>query len=179
MGSGFSSAVILDTVERFFPQQPEVVFIDPFPDRLKSIFNNHDHGKYRIIDTKIQEAPIEVFRSLGPGDLLFIDSSHVAKCGSDVQLLLFEILPQLSSGVFVHFHDVFYPFEYPSEWLTQGRHWNEAYFLRAFLAYNNEWSIYFFNTYVAFSFEDFLKENMPLCLKNPGSSLYIQKAEKC
>ena len=55
---------------------------------------------------------------------------------------------------------------------------SEDYFLRAFLAYNNQWSIYFFNTYVALTFGDFIKENMPLCLKNPGGSLYIQRGAK-
>ena len=175
VGSGFSSAVILDTLERFLPQQTEITFIEPYPDRLISILKNHDKNKHLILNTRVQEAPIEVLRSLGPGDLLFIDSSHVVKCGSDVSFLMFDIMPQLSSGVFVHFHDVFYPFEYPPGWLTAGRYWNEAYFLRAFLAYNSEWNIYFFNTYIGFVFKDFIKENMPLCLKNSGGSLYIQR----
>jgi hypothetical protein len=92
--------------------------------------------------------------------------------------LMFDILPLLPSGIFVHFHDVFYPFEYPSHWLKEGLYWNENYFLRAFLSYNCEWDIYFFNTYVAFSFNDFIKDNMPLCVKNPGGSLYIQRNPK-
>jgi hypothetical protein len=95
-----------------------------------------------------------------------------------MQLLMFEILPRLQPGVFVHFHDVFYPFDYPSEWLTEGRYWNENYFLRAFLSYNSEWSIRFFNTYVHFMFGDLIKEGMPLCAKNTGSSLYIQREQK-
>lgn len=119
--------------------------------------------------------PIEVFTALDSGDLLFIDSSHVIKCGSDVQFLMFQVLPNLSKGVFLHFHDVFYPFDYPDWVLLEGRYWNELYFLRAFLSYNSEWKIYFFNTYVATVFKDYIQENMPLCLKNPGGSLYIQK----
>jgi predicted O-methyltransferase YrrM len=175
VGSGFSSAVILDTLERFLPQQTEVTFIEPYPDRLMSILKDHDKDKNRILNTRVQEVPVEILTSLGSGDLLFIDSSHVVKCGSDVSFLVFNILPRLSSGVFVHFHDVFYPFEYPPEWLTAGRYWNEDYFLRAFLAYNSEWSIYFFNTYIGFVFEEFIEANMPLCLKDPGGSLYIQR----
>jgi predicted O-methyltransferase YrrM len=178
IGSGFSSAVMLDTIERFFSNRPEITFIEPYPDRLKSLLRNQDEDQVKIIEKKIQEVPLELFSSLESGDFLFIDSSHVVKCGSDLQLLLFEILPLLPDGVFVHFHDVFYPFDYPSDWLKEGRYWNENYFLRAFLSYNCEWSIYFFNTYMSFSFNDFIKDKMPLCTKNSGGSLYIQRKRK-
>ncbi len=178
IGSGFSSAVILDTIERFFSHRPEVTFIEPYPDRLKSLLRSQDEGKVTIIEKKIQEVSLELFSSLESGDFLFIDSSHVVKCGSDLQLLFFEILPLLPDGVFVHFHDVFYPFDYPSDWLKEGRYWNENYFLHAFLSYNYEWSIYFFNTYVSFAFNDFIKDAMPLCVKNSGGSLYIQRKRK-
>jgi predicted O-methyltransferase YrrM len=178
IGSGFSSAVMLDTIERFFSNRPEITFIEPYPDRLKSLLRNQDEDQVKIIEKKIQEVPLELFSSLESGDFLFIDSSHVVKCGSDLQLLLFEILPLLPDGVFVHFHDVFYPFDYPSDWLKEGRYWNENYFLRAFLSYNCEWNIYFFNTYMSFSFNDFIKDKMPLCTKNSGGSLYIQRKRK-
>ena len=39
-------------------------------------------------------------------DILFIDSSHVANIGSDVNYYLFEILPVLKSGVYIHIHDI-------------------------------------------------------------------------
>jgi hypothetical protein len=175
IGSGFSSAVMLDTVDGYFSSRPEITFIEPYPDRLKSLLQRDDEKHVKIIDKKIQDVPVELFLSLGKSDLLFIDSSHVLKCGSDLQLLMFEILPLLPPGIFVHFHDVFYPFDYPSEWLKEGRYWNENYFLRAFLSSNSEWSIYFFNTYVAFAFDDFIKDKMPLCIKNPGGSLYIKR----
>lgn len=178
IGSGFSSAVMLDTIDGFFSQRPEITFIEPYPDRLISLFRDGDREQVRLIDKKIQEVPSDVLLALESCDFLFIDSTHVVKCGSDLQLLMFEILPRLQPGVFVHFHDVFYPFDYPSEWLTEGRYWNENYFLRAFLSYNSEWSITFFNTYVHFMFGDLIKEKMPLCAKNPGGSLYIQREQK-
>ena len=123
-----------------------MTFIETYPDRLRGLLRPHDEGATRIIEREVQEVPIDTFSSLRAGDLLFIDSSHVIKCGSDVQFLMFEVLPQLPTGVFVHFHDVFYPFEYPAEWVLKGRYWNEDYFLRAFLSYNSEWEISFFNT---------------------------------
>jgi hypothetical protein len=178
VGSGFSSAVMLDTIDSAFTHRPEIIFIEPYPDRLTSLLREEDRKKVKLIDKKIQDVPINIFSTLGAGDLLFIDSSHVVKCGSDLQLLMFEILPCLQPGVFVHFHDVFYPFDYPSEWLKEGRYWNENYFLRAFLSYNSEWRIVFFNTYVHYMFGDLIKEKMPLCTKNSGGSLYIQHQHK-
>jgi len=175
VGSGYSSAVMLDTIDSFYSERPEITFIEPYPDRLISLFKESDRAQVRLINNKVQEVKPDLFLTLEAGDLLFIDSSHVVKCGSDLQMLMFEVLPRLKPGVFVHFHDVFYPFNYPTNWLTEGRYWNENYFLRAFLSYNSEWSIYFFNTYVHFMFGDHIKEKMPLCAKNPGGSLYIRR----
>lgn len=175
VGSGFSSAVMLDTVDEFFTHQPDITFIEPFPDRLTDLIREEDKLRIKLIGRKVQEAPIDIFTSLEDGDLLFIDSSHVIKCGSDLQTLIFDILPRLSPGVIVHFHDVFYPFDYPSEWLLEGRYWNENYFLRAFLSYNSKWTILFFNSYASLMFPEFIKENMPLCTKSLGGSLYIQR----
>jgi len=178
VGSGFSSGVILDTVGRFFSTTPQITFIEPYPDRLNQMLRGNDRTKVTVIEDGLQNMPIDLFTSLGAGDLVFIDSSHVLKCGSDVQFLLFEVLPRLPVGIYVHFHDVFQTFEYPNEWLLQGRYWNEAYFLRAFLAFNNSWQIYFFNNYVNTHFRDFLSERMPLCLNDIGGSLYIRRSRK-
>lgn len=179
VGSGFSSAVMLDTVDAIDAWNPEMTFIEPYPDRLNSLLSDADRERVSLIDRKLQEVPSGIFSTLGGGDLLFIDSSHVVKCGSDLQRLMFEILPALQPGVFVHFHDVFYPFDYPTEWLEEGRYWNENYFLRAFLSYNAEWRIVFFNTYAHLMFGDWIAENMPLCARNPGGSLYIQRSQEC
>lgn len=67
----------------------------------------------------------------------------MSKAGSDVNYILFEILPVLKEGVIIHFHDVFYPFEYPEEWIEKGYAWNEDYILRSFLMYNKNFEITF------------------------------------
>ena len=149
---------MLDTIDGFSSQRPEVTFVEPYPNRLLRLLRDGDQQQVRLIDKKVQDVPLEVFLSLESGDLLFIDSSHVVKCGSDLHFIFFEILPRLKPGVFVHFHDVFFPFDYPSEWLIKGQYWNENYFLRAFLSYNTEWSIRLFNSYVHFEFGDFIRE---------------------
>ena len=161
--------------ERFLPEKPQITFIDPYPERLHSLLRAEDRGYARVLAQRVQDVPADVMTSLREGDLLFIDSSHVMKCGSDLSHIMFGVLPKLTRGVFVHFHDVFYPFEYPPEWLSAGTYWNEAYMLRAFLAYNTEWRIHFFGNYAGFAFEDFIAEQMPLCTKDRGDSLYIQR----
>jgi hypothetical protein len=175
VGSGFSSAVILDTVDRFFPTPPEITFIEPYITRLQTLLRGTDKNRVTVIQDQLQNLPVEQFSSLSSGDLLFIDSSHVMKYGSDLQFLFFEVIPRLPVGVYVHFHDIFGTFEYPERWLQDGWYWNEDYFLRAFLAYNRAWEIYFFNNYVCTHFKDYIAEKMPLCLKDVGGSLYLRK----
>jgi predicted O-methyltransferase YrrM len=175
VGSGFSSAVMLDTIDAVYSQKPEITFIEPYTLRLDGLLRDTDRDYAKVIDKKVQEVPVDAFTPLGSGDLLFVDSSHVVKCGSDVQLLLFDIMPHLKSGVTVHFHDVIYPFEYPDVWLREGRYWNESYFLRAFLSYNSEWRILSFVNYLHHKHGDMIQTTMPLCGENPGGSLYIQR----
>jgi len=175
VGSGFSSAVMLDTVDRFFDHRPQITLIEPFPINLRKLLRPQDYKGLTLIEDKVQHVPVDTFASLQSGDLLFIDSSHVLKYGSDLQFLMFEVLPRLPVGVFVHFHDVFDCFEYPRDWLLKGWYWNEDYALRAFLSYNNSWEICLFGNYAVGAFSDFFREQMPLCLKNPGGSLYIRR----
>jgi predicted O-methyltransferase YrrM len=173
VGSGYSTAVILDTVDSLREESIELTCIEPNPDRLRSLIRGHE--KVHILEREVQSVPISEFSKLGHGDLLFIDSSHVLKAGSDVQYLFNKILPTLSPGTFVHFHDIFYPFEYPSDWLNQGRYWNECYFLHSFLAYNDSWKIHFFNHFIGMTFKDYIQHKMPLCARNSGGSIYLQR----
>jgi hypothetical protein len=93
------------------------------------------------------------FLSLSANDVLLIDSSHVTKHQSDVNLIVFDILPSLASGVLVHFHDVFIPFDYPPLWYSERRGWNEVFLLRAFLQFNPAFKI--------IAFADFLHRRHP------------------
>ena len=74
----------------------------------------------------------------------------------------------------IHFHDIFYPFEYPKKWVVNGRNWNESYFLKAFLMYNNNFEIILFSDYMhKFHKESFKK--MPLTYENTGGNLWLVK----
>lgn len=178
VGAGHSSCLILDTVERFLGGETELTFIDPYPDVLLGLLEPDDPARSRIRATPIQDVPTELFFTLEQGDILFLDTSHVAKTGSDVNHYLFEILPALRPGVVVHIHDIFYPFEYSDEWIRQEcRSWNEAYILRAFLQYNQAFEVIFFNNYYYRRRTQETRSKMPRCLTNPGGSLWLRKTE--
>jgi predicted O-methyltransferase YrrM len=186
IGSGYSSALMLDTNDRFLDRSVDFTFIEPHPERLESLIWEIDRASTTILRQSIQSTPISTFKTLEAGDILFIDSSHVSKTGSDVNFLVFEILPAIAPGVLVHFHDVFYPFEYPEDWVAEGVAWNEAYLLRAFLQYNEKFSVEFFVSYVMRHLKDRVSQLMPLALKGentkislyedaPGGSIWLIK----
>lgn len=175
VGSGFSSAAALDVNDKFFDGQINFTFIEPYPDRLQRLLTPSDRvrANVRILEKVVQDVSIDTFESLESGDILFIDSSHVAKTGSDLNHLLFNVLPVLKPGVYVHFHDIFFPFEYPREWIYDGRSWNELYLLRSFLQYNKEFEIVYFNTFLENRYGDRISKTMPLCTKRPTKPLTI------
>lgn len=144
IGSGYSSALLLDINDALADGGMDLTFIDPEPQRLMRLMRADDARRCTVINKTVQDVDPAIFDDLSDGDILFIDSSHVSKIGSDVNFELFEILPRLAPGVWVHIHDVFYPFEYPPHWIKEGRAWNEAYMLRSFLQFNSAFAIELF-----------------------------------
>jgi hypothetical protein len=144
IGSGFSSALLLDVRDRFPHIAQEITFVEPYPDRLNKLLRAGEQAY--LLQQTVQTVPLAQFEQLEANDILFIDSSHVSKLGSDVNYLFFEVLPALKPGVLVHVHDIGYPFEYPRDWLLEGRYWNESYMLRAFLQFNHAFEIACFPT---------------------------------
>ena len=176
IGSGYSSALMLDVNEWFLDRTASFTFIDPYPDRLLSLVPSQDMDAHALIELPVQQAPLAPFVGLQCGDILFIDSSHVLKTGSDVNHILFEILPTLSDGVIVHFHDIHYPFEYPEVWVVkEKRAWNEIYAIRAFLQYNSAFSIMFFNDFMFKRHRDAIRASMPADRAFHGGSLWLRK----
>ncbi len=175
VGSGFSSCMTLDTNELFFGGAIETTFVEPYPELLNSLIKESDKATIKTIQSRLQDVDLHEFEKLEANDILFIDSTHVGKINSDVNRIFFDILPRLSSGVYIHFHDIFFPFEYPKEWIFEGRAWNEAYLLRSFLQYNNAFRVVLMNTFMEHFHQSFFEEMMPLCLKNRGGSIWIRK----
>ncbi len=176
IGSGFSSAVILDTVESDHIKTEDIVFIDPFADRLKALIGGETSSNVRAFEQKVQDVDINIFDDLDDNDILFIDSSHVLKAQSDVCFEFFEILPRLKPGVLIHFHDIFYPFEYPKEWILERRYsWNELYALRLFLAHNHNYETVFFNNLFGRLCQDLTSRDWPEFNTKPGGSFWMRK----
>jgi predicted O-methyltransferase YrrM len=148
IGSGHSSACMLDTSEFYLNDSVEFTFIDVNCSNLRRVILETDLPKVRIYERPIQEVDLAIFSALQANDLLFIDSSHVMKTGSDLQTIFFKILPMLAPGVCIHFHDIQYPFEYPMDSIKKGFFWNESYVLRAFLMYNREFEVTFWLNYL-------------------------------
>jgi polysaccharide pyruvyl transferase WcaK-like protein/predicted O-methyltransferase YrrM len=174
IGSGFSSACILDTVERFIPAT-RCTFVDPYREVLDSVLRPSDHERLEILAEPVQSVDLAVFWKLEPGDLLFVDSTHVAKTGSDVNYLLFDVLPALRPGVLIHFHDIFPGFEYPIDWLREHRAWSESYLLRAFLQFNDAFEIVLWPSLLARVRPDAFA-NVAGPLANTGGSIYLRRA---
>ncbi len=176
VGCGFSSALALDVAERFLPQAPAFTFIDPDPVRLREVTRPGDLTG-RLLARPVQDVPVERFRELAADDILFVDSSHVLKAGSDVQYLLDHVLPALAPGVRIHFHDVFAAFEYPDTWLRQGVALNEAYAVRALLSGGDRYRVVLSVPHLARHHRAWLAEHMPLMLAGdfPTGGIWLEK----
>ena len=137
-----------------------------------------DDKNWELIQSPVQETELELFRRLNRDDILFIDSTHVMKAGSDVGYLLFQVLPNLASGVLVHFHDVFYAeygLGYQDGWLAEHRDWNEAYFLQAFLMYSSSYEIVLFNDYIWQMHSSVVKQYLPETVRQRPGGIWLRK----
>ena len=179
IGSGWSSVCIADTLKHFLDTACEVTFIEPAPQLLRELLGSECAGeRLRILESRVQDVSLDLFDSLQTRDILFIDSTHVLKTGSDVCRELCEILPRLAPGVLVHFHDMFWPFEYPRKWVVEeNRSWNELYAVRLMLTNTRTWKVLMFNHYMAQLERELIEKTHPDFLKNPGGALWIEKQE--
>jgi hypothetical protein len=119
-----------------------------------------------------------VFEELEAGDILFIDTSHVVAIGSDVNYLLLEVLPRLRPGVIVHVHDIYFPTEYPRDWvLNERRFWTEQYLLQAFLTFNSEYAVLLCNNFLSRHHGALMRETFPRSPWWGGGSCWIRRRE--
>lgn len=178
VGCGLSSILALDTI-KLLDLPTGCTFIDPYPERFYRLAGTLEPG-HQVIDQPVQRIDLSILDALGHDDILFIDSSHIVKTGSDVHFELTEMLPRLKPGVLIHFHDIPYPFEYGYRWVVEDNYsWNEVYFVQAFLMYNKSFKIEFFNHYLATQLPDAVRDADPVMaerfLKNPGAGLWLRK----
>jgi hypothetical protein len=140
LGSGHSTLVTVEAARMNAAEGAPLTLsvFDPFPNLVRPDLPGLDE----FHRTPAQDVPLAVFEELEDGDILFVDTTHTVKLGSEVNFILLEVLPRLRPGVVAHVHDVFLPFEYPSRFMQDfGLYWSEQYLLQAFLAHNDQWDV--------------------------------------
>jgi hypothetical protein len=175
VGSGYSSLLIADVNRRWLDGSMHVTCVEPYP---RPFLTQRIEGLSRLIERKVQDVPLDEFTRLGAGDVLFIDSSHVAKTGSDVNRIYFDVLPSLAPGVHIHIHDIFLPHEYPQPWvIDENRSWNEQYLVRALLMYSDGFRIEFGANYALYAFPELVARALahPKGHAFGGGSLWLTK----
>ncbi len=144
IGSGHSSRVIASAIERNRLADGRTgrhVVVDPYPGEALA---GSAFPSTEVIAKRVELLDLSFFDALKSGDILFIDSSHSVKIGSDVNYLFLDVLPRLAPGVVVHVHDIALPYEYPKAYAvceTFRQFWTEQYLLQSFLCFNREFEI--------------------------------------
>jgi hypothetical protein len=178
IGSGFSTRLSARACRVNAERQGvacELVAFEPYPSEvLRAGFP----GLTRLEPVKAQDIPLSEFARLEENDILFIDSSHVLKVGSDVQVEILEILPRLKKGVVVHFHDIFLPAEYPRAWIQEHRRfWTEQYALQAFLTFNDRFEVLWGGSFMHLKHPERLRQAFPSYAEAPAwpGSFWIRR----
>jgi hypothetical protein len=139
IGSGVSTMCMLEAAglnQRDGKRVPKITCVEPFPsDSLKS------RKEVELIPQFCQQVPLTLFDRLSPGDLLFIDSTHAVKVGSDVMRIYLEIIPHLPPGIFLHIHDIYLPYAYPRDVFSMPYWWQETAMLMTLLINNPRLSV--------------------------------------
>jgi predicted O-methyltransferase YrrM len=175
VGCGYSSLVTARVNREHLDGGLQFTCIEPYPPEFLGAGID---GISQLIPSRVEELPIDPFLELGDGDVLFIDSSHAVKTGGDIVFLFGEVLPRLAPGVVIHVHDIFLPWDYPQDWVFEGRAWNEQYLVRAFLAYNSAFRILLGVGWMSHYRPEVLSEvvpGYPLKHRDGGGSLWIQR----
>ena len=171
LGSGHSSLVTAEAI-RAGALDTEYEIYDPYA----ALVGDDLPGLRRLHRVHAQEAPLGVFEALGEGDVLFVDTTHTVKVGSDVNFIVLEVLPRLAPGVVVHVHDVFLPREYPAGWLRDyGLYWAEQYLLQAFLAMNPGYEVLLADSALSDLRGDDLRARLPARVPLGGSAFWIRR----
>jgi hypothetical protein len=171
IGSGRTTLLMSQAIRQNQSQDPnyscDFLAIEPYPPEY---LNPWPSEVSRILPNQLQTVALEEFTSLKSGDLLFIDSTHVAAIGSDVIYEYLEILPRLAPGVIIHIDDIFLPMNYPRYWVEKARFfWNEQYLLQAFLSFNKEFEVILPSHYLNQQYPDAIKTYIPSCQKQSYS----------
>jgi predicted O-methyltransferase YrrM len=181
VGSGISTYFLANAAAANSRAQQhgcQITCIEPYPWPKLDLLRRD--SELKIIKKPVQEIGIDFFKALKENDILFIDSSHIVKFGSDVDYLYLEILPNLNKGVIVHIHDIFFPYPiFDRNFFMFGeyRFWTEPALVQAFLTYNSAYKIILCSSYLHYKRSLALKAAFSVYShqKHLPSSLWIKK----
>ena len=175
IGSGFSTLLMADIIHRFLQNETRLSCIEPYP---RDFLKKEIPGLHTLHVERVEKMGFDIYRQLQAGDILFVDSSHVSKTGSDVNFIIFEVLPKLPMGVYIHFHDIFLPNDYPKDWaIAENRSWNEQYLIQALLMNSNAYEVFFGCSYAYAHHDKLVARALSLAEDSAyaGSSLWLKK----
>ena len=174
IGGGYSTAIADKALSS--NEKGSLTCIEPYPEERLT----HAKINVELIRKRVEEIDVDFFSCLEANDILFIDSSHTVKFGSDVCYEFLEVLPSLNPGVWIHVHDIFFPHDYPAEWLLNRRlALNEQYLLEAFLAFNTGFAIGLANYWLCLDHRDDATRFWPngLSPNHQSSSFWMKRVE--
>ncbi len=174
IGSGYSTRVAARARELFSPET-RIISLDPRPRTGIDILCDE------IIREPLEGCDPDLFAGLAAGDMLFFDGSHRVLQNSDNEVFFFDVIPRLRKGVYIHLHDIYWPFDYPDEWSR--RMYSEQYVLGAMLLYGADvFEVVLPNVYISWctSLSELLREvwNEPrlrTLANREGSSFWLRK----
>jgi hypothetical protein len=177
IGSGFSTLAALKAIARNTAEDSgyscDLTCVEPYEMPYLEKLNVH------LIRKKIEELDTVIFNGLQEGDVFFVDSSHIIRPGGDVNYLILKMAPFIKPGVWIHFHDIFLPKEYPIAWLRdEFRMWNEQYLLEAFLIANHDFEIVCALNYLNNKYPEEVARAFPVLGREPDrdpGSFWIRK----
>lgn len=172
IGSGNSTKFARRVISNF-GLKTKIVSIDPEPRaEIDAICDS-------VLRIPIETMPMDLFQKLQENSILFIDSSHRSLQNSDVTSIFLDILPNLNPGVIIHFHDIFWPNDYPASWVD--RYYNEQYLLGVLLLFGSGYEILYSSGYVRFyselcaEFDAFSRQFLHrICLDSIGGSIWLK-----
>lgn len=182
VGQGVSTSITLAALEDNYKAtgvKTKFFSIDPY-NRFDFKNQTNIGIELEAMPFPLQALPLNLFSNLGESDLLFVDSSHVHKFGSDVEYLFEEIYPSVGQGVYIHVHDICSPYHYPLDWyVSEKRFWNEQYYLENFLRFNSRFAVEM-PIYYLIQNSKILKQELNLLCLYPdfepiGYSFYMQR----
>jgi hypothetical protein len=134
IGCGVSTAVCL-LAARDEGYVPQITCVEPYPTTF--LRQESESGRIILVPRKIEDVGIDAISRLEDGDLFFVDSSHALAPAGEVNLIILEMLPRLPAGVYAHFHDIYFPYDYGTYTLSSALFFShETPLLYAFLLMN-------------------------------------------